>query len=71
MRLDDERESRNVEDRRGGGGGGGFPGGPIAGGGIGMVAIALVAMFLGVDPGQLMQAIDGTVVETLQEVVSL
>ena len=58
VRLDDERESKNVEDRRGGGGGGGFPGGRIVGGGLGMVAIALVAMFLGVDPGQLMQAID-------------
>ena len=60
MRLDDERESQNVEDRRGSGGGGGFPGGRIAGGGLGMVAIALVAMFLGVDPGQLMQALDGS-----------
>ena len=60
MRLDDERESQNVEDRRGGGGGGGFPGGRLAGGGLGMVAIALVAMFLGVDPGQLMQALDGS-----------
>lgn len=59
MRLDDERESQNVEDRRGSGGGGGFPGGRIAGGGLGMVAIALVAMFLGVDPSQLMQVLDG------------
>lgn len=59
MRLDDERESQNVEDRRGSGGGGVFTGGRVAGGGLGMVAIVLVAMFLGVDPGQLMQAIDG------------
>lgn len=59
MRLDDERESQNVEDRRGSGGGGGFPGGRIAGGGLGMVALALIAMFLGVDPGQLMQAVNG------------
>ncbi len=60
MRMDDERESQNVEDRRGqGGGGGGFPGGRIAGGGLGMVAVALIAMFLGVDPGQLISALDG------------
>ena len=58
VKLDNERESRNVEDRRGSGGGG-LSGGRIAGGGLGMVAIALVAMFLGVDPGQLMQVIDG------------
>lgn len=61
MRLDDERESRNVEDRRGQRGGGGFPGGRggIAGGGLGMVAVVLVALFFGVDPGTLMQALDG------------
>ena len=46
MRLDDERESSNVEDRRGGGGS------PIGGKGIGIgtIAIALVAMYFGVDP---------------------
>jgi hypothetical protein len=46
MRLDDERESSNVEDRRGGGGL------PIGGKsiGIGTIAIALVAMYFGVDP---------------------
>ena len=45
MRLDDERESSNVEDRRGGGS-------PIGGKsiGIGTIAIALVAMYFGVDP---------------------
>jgi len=45
MRLDDERESRNVEDRRGGGM-------PIGGKGIGIgtIALALVAMYFGVDP---------------------
>lgn len=51
MRLDDERESDNVEDRRGdsGGAGGGF--GRAGGIGIGGVAIALVASyFLGIDP---------------------
>ncbi len=46
MRLDDERESSNVEDRRGGGGL------PIGGKsiGIGTIAIALIAMYFGVDP---------------------
>ncbi len=46
MRLDDERESSNVEDRRGGGGL------PIGGKsiGVGTIALALVAMYFGVDP---------------------
>ena len=45
MRLDDERESDNVEDRRGGGMG------RVGGIGIGGVAVALVASyFLGIDP---------------------
>lgn len=44
MRLDDERESLNVEDRRGGS----FIGrGSV---GIGTIVIALVAMYFGVDP---------------------
>ena len=46
MRLDDERESSNVEDRRGSGGS------PVGGRsiGIGTIALALVAMYFGVDP---------------------
>lgn len=49
MRLDDERESSNVEDRRGSdGGGGGLIGGKSIG--IGTIALALVAMYFGVDP---------------------
>jgi predicted metalloprotease len=48
MRLDDERESSNVEDRRGEGGGGfSIGGGSI---GIGTIVVALVAMYFGVDP---------------------
>jgi len=45
MRLDNERESDNVEDRRG-------SGLPIGGKGIGIgtIALALVAMYFGVDP---------------------
>lgn len=58
MRLDDESESSNVEDRRGGGMG-------RAGGvGIGTVVIALVASyFLGIDPRTLLG-----VAETVQSV---
>lgn len=43
MRLDDQQASGNVEDRRGIGVGGGL--------GIGGIAIAVVAYFLGFDPG--------------------
>ncbi len=62
MRLDDQRESDNVEDMRGagggfGGGGGGFGGRSI---GIGGVIIALVASyFLGIDPGDLLGMFSG------------
>ena len=52
MRLDGERKSENVEDRRGsrgGLGGGGIPIG-VAGGGLGTVALVLLALFFGVDP---------------------
>ena len=49
MKLDDERESSNVEDRRGSGVGG------KAGLGIGTVIIALIASyFLGIDPRTLL-----------------
>jgi len=50
MRLDNEEESVNVEDRRGSGGG-------MLGGrgiGIGTIALALVAMYFGVDPSLVM-----------------
>lgn len=47
MRLDDERESSNVEDRRSSGGGG-FIGGKSIG--IGTIALALVALYFGLDP---------------------
>ncbi len=56
MKWEGGRESDNVEDRRnesggeGGGSGGSGMGRGIAGGGIGVVLIAVVAMFLGVDP---------------------
>lgn len=51
MRLEDQRRSENVEDRRGMGVRRG-----LAGGGIGIVIIALIAMFLGVDPTFLLQS---------------
>jgi predicted metalloprotease len=47
MRLDDERESDNVEDMRGSSGGMGISGRHIS---IGTIALALVAMYFGVDP---------------------
>ena len=63
MRMDDGRESDNVEDRRddssGSGGGGGmrFGGGGI---GIGSIAIALVASyFLGINPMTVLSILSG------------
>ena len=66
MRLDDGRESSNVEDRRG------F--GAVSGGagkiGIGTIVIALVAMYFGVDPSVILNgagtAVDPTVQQTQQ-----
>jgi predicted metalloprotease len=56
MRLGDERESENIEDRRGGGGGGLRLGGGRMG--IGTVVVALVASyFLGIDPSALLGVI--------------
>lgn len=51
MRLDDQQESANVEDRRGGGGGMRVGGKGI---GLGTIALALVAMYFGVDPALVM-----------------
>lgn len=52
MRLDDSRESENVEDRRGSGIG--IGGGKL---GIGAIILALVAMYFGVDPSVVLQAL--------------
>jgi len=61
MRMDDERESDNIEDRRGGGFGGG--GGLRLGGGrlgIGTIAIALIASyFLGINPMTVLSMLSG------------
>jgi len=54
MRLDDSRESQNVEDRRGAG--------PRLGGrgiGVGTIVLALVAMYFGVDPSVVLQLAGG------------
>jgi hypothetical protein len=64
MRLDDQRESDQIDDRRGGGGGGGLGGlgGLIPGGrlGIGGIVIALaVSYFTGINPMTLLGMVDG------------
>ena len=51
MRLDDQRESDNVEDRRGIGG----RGIAVGGGGIGVVILAIAIYLCGGDPTQLLQ----------------
>jgi uncharacterized protein len=50
MRLDQEGQSTNVEDRRGFGVSRG-----LAGGGIGTIAIVLIGLFFGIDPTVLLQ----------------
>lgn len=51
MRMDDSRESQNIEDRR--------AAGPRLGGkgriGIGTIVLALVAMYFGIDPSVVLQ----------------
>jgi uncharacterized protein len=50
MRIEDQRRSDQIEDRRGMSVGRG-----VAGGGIGLVVIVLLALFFGIDPSLLMQ----------------
>ena len=59
MKLDGRRESTNVEDRRG-------KGGVKAAGGIGLggVIIALIIMFMGGDPSQVMEQMGGVQTQT-------
>ena len=62
MKWEGNRESDNVEDRRGDGGGGGGGGFSFGGGsiGIGTIVIALIgSYFLGVSPGTIINAISG------------
>lgn len=57
MKWEGNRESENVEDRRGGGGGFGLGGRSI---GIGTIAIALAAsFFFGIDPGTVLSMLTG------------
>jgi predicted metalloprotease len=52
MRWKDERQSENVEDRRG------IPAAGLAiGGGIGTLILVLIAMFLGADPRQVLRVV--------------
>jgi predicted metalloprotease len=67
MRLEDQQRSENIEDRRGMR----IPGGRgLAGGGIGIVVIVLIAMFLGIDPSVVMQGVQqGSVATAPQQPV--
>ena len=54
MRWDGDRESGNVEDRRGGGGGL-----PFQIGGLGAIVILVGGLLLGIDPGTLFSLLNG------------
>lgn len=67
MRIDGERESNNVEDRRSGGGMGGMVGGR-KGAGIGTIIIAMVAAyFFGINPMTVMGVLGGGSSEPVQQ----
>ena len=53
MAWQGERESENVEDRRG------LSTGAMVGGGIGTLIIILLAAFVGIDPRPLLQVMQG------------
>ena len=55
MRLDDVKASTNVDDRRRSG----IPGGPMVGGGIGMLVIGVIALLLTGDPSALLGGLLG------------
>jgi uncharacterized protein len=57
MKLDDERESRNLEDRRGQRGGG--IGGGARIGGLGFVAVVVLSLIFGVNPGVVLSTLEG------------
>jgi uncharacterized protein len=57
MRLGDARQSENIEDRRGSGGY--STGIGVAGGGLGAIAIVVIGLLFGVDPGTLLQIVAG------------
>ena len=68
MRWLGDRESENVEDRRGGfgggGGGGGFPIG--VGGGVGAILLIVVGLFFGIDPSTLIDMLNGAAPQQTQ-----
>ncbi len=64
MRLDDLRPTDNADDRRGGGG---FRPGLVGGGGLGLVGIVVLSLLFGVDPAQLLGAMDGSPVAAPQQ----
>ncbi|HEX3674671.1 MAG TPA: neutral zinc metallopeptidase [Rhizomicrobium sp.] len=57
MRTNDLRPTSNVEDRRGGGGG-------FALGGIGLIIVVVVALYMGVDPAKLLDQIQNAIPPT-------
>ena len=54
MKWEGQRESENVEDRRGQG-----SGRIAAGGGLGLVIVVIIALFFGVDPRQILDQVGG------------
>jgi uncharacterized protein len=67
MRTENQRESKNVEDRRG------LSKGAVAGGGLGVIVLALIVMFMGGDPGEVlnrMQEGSGSAASTQESVDS-
>jgi hypothetical protein len=63
MRWREGRRSGNIEDRRSPG----IPGGAVGGiGGLGLVVVLILAVVLGVDPGQFLQGTDISVGSTQQ-----
>lgn len=63
MKTEGRRQSENVEDRRGQGAGR-FPGGRAGmGGGVGLIAVVVIALLFGVDPTQLLSGLQDTTVQ--------
>jgi uncharacterized protein len=52
MRWEGDRQSENVEDRRG------MPGGPVMIGGLGTLVVVLLSLWLGIDPQALLQQVN-------------
>jgi predicted metalloprotease len=63
VRMDNERESTNLEDRRGGGYGGGGGGISLGGaggiGGLGVVAVIVISLLFGIDPSTILGGLEG------------